>query len=577
VGLVRRKWAGRKSHAGLSSKLLTLALLALMLTLPSSLGISRDVGITPAVSVGGLPPAPSSPAALLVCGQTSLQGPATQPAGSVLVPAGDDSSVLVDRGQLPPHVTYYFAAGTHWLGTAADDEIVPGSGDVFTGAPGAVLTGGNVNRYALFDPGGARISNVTVSYLTVEHFAVPFQTAAIGTGAWSGWTMTHLTVEDNYPGSGVDVTTDGTLSESCLSHNGQYGFYSTATQNKDALTGGASAVTATHDEVSYNDACNLEGLNSFPVSLPTECSFPKPTSGAIPGPGCGCDGGFKFWKTNGSLVTDLYVHNNFDYGMWWDTDNNGAVAEDNYDAANWMGGLLYEVSTNAIIENNTFSHNAWQPLSKVSNPGFPSGAVFISGSGGDPSVEATDVTTGLPITTLTISGNQFLNNWSGVVLFQDANRFCGAGGSLCTLTDPATYNAGTCTAANLQAATPDANPDYFDGCQWKLENVHVTANMFEWSPSSVPNCIGASNMCGLNAFVFGKGTAPAWSPYLGSALAGQIFTGSGVTFDDNLYEGPWKFGYVSAGTASTNTTGLWQSCPADTVHDACQDVSSTFR
>ena len=51
--------------------------------------------------------------------------------------------------------------------------------------------------------------------------------------------------------------------------------------------------------------------------------------------------------------------------------------------------------------------------------GFPDGAVYISESGADPRVP------GPYRRTLAITDNVFLDNWSGVVLWESADRFCG--------------------------------------------------------------------------------------------------------------------------------------------------------
>ena len=49
------------------------------------------------------------------------------------------------------------------------------------------------------------------------------------------------------------------------------------------------------------------------------------------------------------------------------------------------------------------------------NPGFPEGAIYLSEAGGDSRVPNT-----AGISTVTVSGNTFTNNWSGVVLWENA-------------------------------------------------------------------------------------------------------------------------------------------------------------
>ena len=57
----------------------------------------------------------------------------------MVVPAGDNSGVFASG--LPAGTTYWFAAGDHTIGTSPYSQITPGPGDVFLGAPGAILDG----------------------------------------------------------------------------------------------------------------------------------------------------------------------------------------------------------------------------------------------------------------------------------------------------------------------------------------------------------------------------------------------------------------------------------------------------
>ena len=89
---------------------------------------------TPPVSPGSWPSAPPAK----ICGNASvLGGPANAPAGAVVVPAGDNSSVNWSR----PGVTYWFAPGVHTLGAGEYDQIIPGDNSTYIGAPGAIIDG----------------------------------------------------------------------------------------------------------------------------------------------------------------------------------------------------------------------------------------------------------------------------------------------------------------------------------------------------------------------------------------------------------------------------------------------------
>ena len=81
------------------------------------------------------------------------------------VPAGNNAGV--NFGQA--NTTYWFAPGTHTLGTGQFAQIIPGNGSTFVGAPGAVIDGQGLNNYAFTQ----HATNVTIRYLTVRGFRPP--------------------------------------------------------------------------------------------------------------------------------------------------------------------------------------------------------------------------------------------------------------------------------------------------------------------------------------------------------------------------------------------------------------------
>ena len=225
-----------------------------------------------------------------------------------------------------------------------------------------------------------------------------------------GWVMKYLTVQYN-AGAGVFVGTHDILSYSCLRDNGEYGF-----QGLGYDTGEFSAthLTIDHNEVTGNNTWNWESRNG----------------------GCGCSGADKFWNVADVSLTDNYIHNNHGPGIWADTDNANFNVAGNYVSDNDAEAVIYETSYNLRLVHNTFVRNAL-----VDGPGlggFPDPAVYISESGGDS--RAPD-SYGASID---ISGNTFTNNWAGVVLWENANRYCSSGANTstgyCTLVDPSVAN-----------------------------------------------------------------------------------------------------------------------------------------
>jgi len=482
----------------------------------------------PAASAG--PPAfsaasPTSPP-VRVCGNKAILGggPTSPPKGAIAIRAGDDSgTALAHNWTIQPHTTYWFAPGKHTLGTGQFGQIIPADGDTFIGAPGAILDGQHANLYAFTQTA----HNVTIRYLTIQNFGKPGSNSGqgvINNGMAPGWRIDHVMVRNN-AGAGVMVGSYGVLAYSCLKNNGEYGFIA-----------GGSNVTVDHDEVVGNNADNWETRQ----------------------PGCGCSGGAKFWGVNQATVTNNYVHNNLGPGLWADTDNRGFNVNHNYFSGNQGEGFIYEISYNLRLANNTFVRNALVAGPRLG--GFPDSAVYISESGADPRVP------GRYGNTLAITGNTFINNWGGVVLWENADRFCGSplntSASECTLVDPSVVRKNSCNATNIATAP------YFNGCRWKTQNVMVSRNDFNFNPANIgPDC-SSEKFCGFNGIFSQWGSQPSWSPYLGSIVENHITFDQNNHFESNVYKGPWQFMVREQGNAVNWET--WKGTPYN------QDARSTM-
>jgi hypothetical protein len=291
-----------------------------------------------------------------------------------------------------------------------------------------------------------------------------------------------------------------------------------------------------YNEISYNDTFGYDTTS---------------------GDDCGCAGGGKFWQTTNATVTDNYIHDNQDPGLWVDTDNAGFNISGNYIANNSAEGLVYEISYNALISNNTFVDNAWGKGPNL-GLGFPDPALYISESGSDPRVKTAYNTS------FNVVGNDFIDNWGGVVLWENANRFCSDGSDgVCTMVDPSTFTLSSC-GANLATSNPNQTPDYYDGCRWKTQNVNVSDNTFQLTASHVPNCTEA-NGCGFNGIFSEYGST---APFQGTAVEGDITFDQNNHFSQNTYIGPWNFMAHEQGTVLS--WPQWQAGPYS------QDSGSTF-
>jgi Right handed beta helix region len=460
-------------------------------------------------------PGPSSPP-VRVCGNKTIlgTGPTTVPSGAVTVPAGDDSGFNFNQ----PHTIYWFASGTHILGAGQYTQIIPGSWSTYIGAPGAVLDGQHKNVYAF----GGYAVHVTISYLTIENFGTEGgnqNQGVVNEDSAADWTIDHSTIAYN-GGAGAMLGSDNTLSYDCLEDNGQYGF------NAYSPSGPAHLVLD-HNEITGNDTYNWEARQ----------------------PGCGCTGGGKFWAVNGAVIDDNWIHDNHSAGLWADTDNRSFQIKGNYISDNYSYGLIYEISYNALIQDNTFARNGLGE--GPTNQGFPTSAIYISESGSDRMVA------GKFNGVFSISDNTFLDNWGGVILWENSNRFCNSPANTstgsCTLVNPRQVTIKSCSRQNV------AHQPYYSECRWKTQNVLVSHNVFDFDPDDIGSSCTPANECGFQGVFSEYGTYPSWSPYLGTIVEQHITFKQNNHFVSNVYNGPWEFMADQQGDVVTWTQ--WQGSP----------------
>jgi parallel beta-helix repeat protein len=483
-------------------------------------------------------PGPASPP-VKVCGNNAILrgGPSSPPRGAVVIPPGDDSNtVLAHNWTIQPDTTYWFAAGRHTLGAGQYNQIIPADGDKFIGAPGAILDGQGDNHYAFT----GIASDVTITYLTIQDFGVGSSPTSpsgdnggqgvVNHDAGRGWVMKYLTVQYD-AGAGVFVGANNTLSYSCLRDDGEYGFQGLGRSSGEF---GATHLTIDHNEITENNTWNWESRNG----------------------GCGCSGADKFWNVADVSLTDNYIHNNHGPGIWADTDNANFDVQGNYVSGNDGEAVIYETSYNLRLVDNTFARNAL-----VDGPGlggFPDPAVYISESGGASRVPHSYGAA------IDISGNTFFNNWGGVVLWENANRYCSSGANtstgVCTLVNPSMATIANCSKPKLIGTEP-----FYSDCRWKTQNVQVSDNDFILDPASIgPGCTPAK-YCGFNGVFSEWGS---WQPYYGTSVEKHITLDQNNRFARNTYNGPWQFMVLQQGNAVSWQT--WRERPYN------QDVNSTL-
>jgi parallel beta-helix repeat protein len=472
------------------------------------------------------PKAPTAPPAKVCGNAAALSGPKTAPAGAVTVTPAQNLEDLSAKS--PPGTTFYLTAGIHKLGGGAYTQVIPKQGNRYIGAPGAVIDGDNSNRYAFT---GYAI-DVQIRNLTIQNFGTPRGTndeGVVNHNAATSWRIEGNTIRNN-SGAGLMVGSRNVVRGNCLQGNGQYGF---SAYNP----GKVGSVVIERNEITGNNTDDWEVLK----------------------PGCGCTGGGKFWAVSGAVVRGNWIHDNNGPGMWADTNNTGFQIEGNYISGNFAEGIVYETSYNASIRGNTFVRNG---LGKgPRNQGFPTPAVYISESGSDMRVA------GMFNQVFEISGNVFTDNWAGVVLWENADRFAGSPANTSsgsgTLVNPGVATIETCTASTIR------NQPFLGDCRWKTQNVQVHDNLFNFNPNKLGKTCATRSGCGYNGVFANWGTFPDWSPYKERTVQDAITFDQGNRFFANTYAGPWNFIVHEQG--SSVNWAAWQGAPYG------QDADSVIR
>jgi hypothetical protein len=466
---------------------------------------SGEVGDQAAFSTAGLAaeprassPTPRTPPAR-VCGSKGLRGPSSRPAGARRVTPSQHLPAVVDRSRRG--TTFWLAPGTYHLGNGAYDQVRPKRGDVFIGAPGAVIDGQHRNLYAF----AGQATRVTVAHLTIQNFGhkgSTFDQGVVNHDAAHGWKVLHNTVRHN-AGAGVFIGSWNAVNHNCLLENGQYGF-SVFSEH------GVHHIALRHNEIAGNNTDNWEKRSE----------------------GCGCTGGGKLWATRGAVLARNWVHGNHGPGLWADTNNTGFLVEGNYISGNADVGLFYEISYNAAIVHNTFVRNGL--VAGPRNTGFPTPALYLSESGSDHRAGATYGGTFL------VARNRFVDNWSGVVAWENADRFAGS---------PANSSTGDTTLVNPRVATVKAcgtpakirTRPYINDCRWKTRNLRVQHNTFSFNPSHIGSRCTAQGGCGFVGLFSNWGSYPSWSPYKARLVENHITFSQNNRWSHNTYLGPWRF------------------------------------
>lgn len=464
--------------------------------------------------------APTGPVAA-VCGNTK-PGPPTAPAGAVTIDPSVDRDLVEKTDANPPGTTFWLAPGRHTLGADKYGQVSPKNGNKYVGAPGAILDGRGMNRYAFVFPA----SDVTISHLTIRGFVPPVNEGVVNHDSGDGWVIEHNTLENN-AGAALMAGAHQRVVRNCIRANGQYAM--NAAKPGNTITD----LVVEGNEISGNNAADTESRYK----------------------GCGCSGAMKFWAVNGAEVRGNWIHHNRGPAVWADTNNNDFLIEGNLIEDNDGSAIFYETSYNAIIRENVIHRNNWPAgrgfVDRSDN--FPVATIYLSEAGGEPRVPArTDK--------IEIYNNVLENNWSGITLWENADRYCNS---------PANTSTGHCTLlvrAEPKCAQPAISAGrLFNDCRWKTQRVEIHHNRFALDPRAV----GCERLCARMALISNYGTVPEWSPYKGEVVQQNITFAQDNRWHHNIYIGPWTF--MPYDTGRTLDSSQWQAAPYR------QDQGSTFQ
>ena len=446
------------------------------------------------------------PIATPVCGTSMLNGPTSAPAGAVTLSPGPSTIQNAIAAHPSGGTTYYMTAGTYSI----NSSINPNNNDVFLGAPGATIDGSNTQQVAFGLNDHA--SGVTIKYLTIQHFVGPQNNGIVNQGQGAGWTIQYNAIQNNPDtnggANGIMLGDNNIVSYNCLTNTAQTGL----------SADGATGFVVDHNEVSHNGD-GYEAAHN-----------------------CGCSGGMKFFTSTKGTVTNNWIHDNGNVGLWIDTNNSFFLIQGNVIEKNYAEGIMYEISYNGVIENNFLRFNGIAGNAHASD--FPEPSIYVSESGGYDAGMAV-MLSGVDVNgVLRIAGNTFYDNADGVVLYQNADRCCGAKDGC----------SATCSPLPLY---PEVDAD--GNKRWNTQDVTVSSNTFTYDANAGCTTQSAQhNYCAVTGLF-------STSMTIDQAIAFK----QNNLFENNTYAGSWQFLSPDQGS-SLLLPAAWQAAPFN------QDRGSVF-
>jgi hypothetical protein len=197
-----------------------------------------------------------------------------------------------------------------------------------------------------FDLGPA--NNVTIKGLTLEKFATPILTGAVGGSSSGGspttganWVIENNEIRLNHA-NGVTVNFGWLVLNNYLHDNGDFGCCGgVGGGNPDGSGTLPSRVIVQGNEIAHNNYAHVR----FPFGA----------------------GGSKIARSNGPIFRGNYVHDNMGPGLWTDISTHDALFDNNTIADNPTEGLFHETSFGTtVMRNNKLLRNGYTHPASVS-------------------------------------------------------------------------------------------------------------------------------------------------------------------------------------------------------------------
>ena len=240
------------------------------------------------------PPAPSGagPQSTIVC-----------PSGAVQIVPGSNIQTAVNS--FPGGTTFCIRAGTHSITSA----VTPKSGNIFVGEYGAILDG---SGWSTSDPntGAFRSHNEDIDDVTIRNLVIR-----------------------NMPQRGIHA---------------YYWMSDRWTVEYNEITGAQIGISAPNNSFIRNNKIHHNAVGGYngwkivnTVFEGNEIAYNGPTHKVI--------------GTDRVTFRNNFVHHNVNDGIFYDSDNTNGLIEGNRVEDNGRAGIFYEVSSLAVIRNNTVS------------------------------------------------------------------------------------------------------------------------------------------------------------------------------------------------------------------------------